>query len=105
MPSSKGRAPAWLPVDYDAPTVEALQALQRGEAAPHQQKLALDWIINKACGSYDVSFRSDQDGGDRETAFAEGRRFVGLQTIKLLSLSGAMIDALRQKVKTTRTSE
>ncbi|WP_456389734.1 hypothetical protein [Profundibacter sp.] len=93
----KPRPKAWMPVEYGAPEVEALQALKRGEANEHQQRLALDWIINKAAGTYEISFRSDADGGERETAFAEGRRFVGLQSVKMLAMTGKMIAALRSK--------
>jgi hypothetical protein len=76
-----------------------VQALAAGTANEGQQKRALDWFIRTASGAYEVSYRSDADGGDRETAFAEGRRFVGLQAVKLLSLSGSAIDAMSAKSK------
>lgn len=70
--------PVWETAD-----VEAFQALQRGDCPPHLQKRALDWLISKAAGTYDLSFAP---GDDRLTSFAEGRRFVGLQVVKLLAL-------------------
>lgn len=79
-----------------------MQALHRGDANDTQQKRALDWFISKAAMTYDLSFRSDAEGGDRETAFAEGRRFVGLQAVKLLSLNAAAIGKLRSKDDGTR---
>ncbi len=91
------RDPAWIPPVYEARDVEALQALQRGDATPDQQGKALDWIVRSGAGAYELSFRSDADGGERETAFAEGRRFVGLQIVKLLSMNGSMIAKLREK--------
>lgn len=93
----KPRDPAWMPVPYKPSHVEAVQALQRGEADAFQQRHALDWIIQQAAGTYEPSFRSDFDGGDRETAFAEGRRFVGLQLVKMLAMTGALVAALRSK--------
>lgn len=47
--------------------------------------MALRWIIETAAGTYDMSFRAGPDG-ERETTFAEGRRFVGNQIIKQLKL-------------------
>lgn len=91
----KPRKPAWLPADYSFADVVAVQAVARGDASPDQQRRALDWVINTAAGAYEISYRSDRDGGDRETAFAEGRRFVGLQVVKLVNLPAAAKEKLR----------
>lgn len=78
------KLPAQLaPPPYEVADAEAFQALQRGDCPPHLQKRALDWIITKGAGAYDLSFAP---GDDRLTSFAEGRRFVGLQVVKLLAL-------------------
>lgn len=90
MSAPKKPTPPYLRCDYDIPVVAAAQALQRGEADAHQQKDFLNWLINHAAGTYNTSFQLE---GDRETTFAEGRRFVGLQLVKLLSLS---LNALRK---------
>lgn len=82
--TTKKAIPPYLRCDYDLPVVSAVQALQRGEASPEQQKGFLSWLINQAAATYGQSF---QESGDRETVFAEGRRFVGLQCVKLLHLS------------------
>lgn len=78
--------------DWDMADAGAFQALARGDAAPHLQKRALQWLIAQAAGTYDLSFRPGADG-DRATAFAEGRRFVGLQVVKLLNVN---IDRLKK---------
>lgn len=57
----------------------AIKALWAGEAQPHQQRAALDWIIREACMVNRQSYRADVDGGTGAAAFAEGRRFVGLE--------------------------
>lgn len=93
----KPRQRAWIPPDYNDAHVTALQALSRGEANEKEQKRALDWIINNCAGTYELSFRSDQDGGDRETAFAEGRRFVGMQVVKMVNMAPAVLQQLRNK--------
>jgi hypothetical protein len=76
-----------MPVEYDKADANALQALQRGEADPEQQRRALDWIIHKACMTYDQTFFPGGAEGERYSNFAQGRRFVGTQIIKLLSLA------------------
>lgn len=73
----------WLPAPYELSDVSALQALSEGKAGEHEQKRALKWIIEVASGTYQPSFR----GGDsNEVAFNEGRRYVGLQIVKMLKL-------------------
>lgn len=82
--------PAWLPPDWELADATAMQALHAGSADADQQKRAFDWIINKAAGTYDVSYRPDSD----QTSFAEGRRFVGLQIVKLVKIN---VSAMRKK--------
>ena len=74
----------WKTVVADLADTSALQALAEGKASEHQQKRALDWIITKASGAYDMSFRPDNE---RVTAFAEGKRFVGLSIIHELKIN------------------
>lgn len=67
--------------------VSAVKALYRGEADKPVQQFAIEWIIEDLCRTRDISYRPDDAGGDRDTAFAEGRRFVGLQLARILTLS------------------
>lgn len=87
MPKSERQALAahapWKPAAFEDADAAALQALARGSASSDQQKRALDWIVLKACATYDLSYRPDSE---RDTAFAEGRRSVGLQIVKLVKL-------------------
>ena len=62
----KPRDPAWKPVDYSEAVVLAFKSLATGTANDIQQKLALDWLITTAAGTYELSFRSDSDGGERD---------------------------------------
>ena len=79
--------PADLPAPWELPDVSAIQALERGDATPDQQKRALSWIVNNACGTYDLCYHVN----DREHAFSSGRRFVGLQVVKMLKLNIAKL--------------
>ena len=67
------------------PGIGAIKAMAKGTARPDQQKTALDYIINRLCCTYDLSFRLDNQGGERGTAFAEGRRLVGLQLAAIIT--------------------
>jgi len=51
----------------------------------------MSFIVNQICGTYDLSYRPDSD---RDTAFAEGKRMVGLQLVKFSKIN---IAALRGK--------
>ncbi len=75
----------YKPPDYEPKHQAALQALANGAAAPHQQKLALDWIIHKACALYDEPYRPGGDDGARDTTFALGRAFPARQIVKLIN--------------------
>ncbi len=75
---------AWAPPVYDNTDIAAIQALSLGEAASHQQIRALKWIVEQVAGTYDQSYRPDSE---RDSAFAEGRRFVGLQLVKATKLN------------------
>lgn len=89
MPRKVPGAPSldpWKPAAWEVPDAAAIQALQRGDASSDQQQRALTFIVNQLAGTYDVSFRAGPDG-DRVTAFAEGKRWVGLQIVKLANLS------------------
>lgn len=82
-------SPAFPPV-WDKTDVYAIQALAMGNANDLQQKRALDFIIG-LCGTYDLSYRPGGQEGDRDTAFAEGKRFVGLQIVKLINLKSTVV--------------
>ena len=57
----------------------AIKAVAQGRAEPHQQRLALDWIVTMAAGYYQCSYRKGDKG---ETDFNEGRRYVAQQIVK-----------------------
>lgn len=80
-PSDQPEAPSCEPADAGA-----IQALARGSATAEQQKRALTWIIEKGAATYATSYRKGGPEGDRETVFAEGRRFVGNLIVGVLKL-------------------
>lgn len=84
MPKRAPPGAAWAPAPYDIKDIAAVQAMARGEADAAQQARALKWIIEVVAGTYDQSYRPDSE---RDTAFAEGRRFVGLSLVKATKLN------------------
>lgn len=80
----------WMPAAYELADARAVKQLADGTASPEQQQRALKWIIENACGTYDLSYRPTSD---RDTCLAEGRRFVGLQIVKMLKLKTATLAA------------
>jgi len=79
----------WFPPPYEKADAKAIKMLADGTATPEQQQRALRWIIENACGTYNLSYHPTSD---RDTSFAEGRRFVGLQIVKMLKIN---LSALR----------
>jgi hypothetical protein len=76
----------WKPAEWDIPDAAAIQALQRGDATPDQQRHALQYIVNALAATYDDPFRPGVDGS-RSTDYACGRRFVGLSIVKLANIN------------------
>ena len=72
-----------LPI-FKKPEAYAIQALDRGDATAEQQKLALNWIVKKACGWDDVS---DDMGNERLSAVFEGRRLAAKYILNILFLN------------------
>lgn len=86
MPKARQHDP-WLPPLYTDRDAGSIQALARGDATPEQQAHALRYIVETIAACYDTSFRPGGQEGERATAFAEGRRFVGSQIVKLTKLN------------------
>jgi hypothetical protein len=70
-------AAPWTPNEPTLPEIHAIKALVQGKASDHQQGLVVEWIA-RATGVTELEFRPGPDG-DRASAFAGGKRFIGLQ--------------------------
>lgn len=81
------KAQPWLPPDHDEEVVAAVRAIHHGNANAAQQQTFWNYLMYVTAASEefaDLSFRPDASGGERNTVFAEGKRFVGLMIRKLL---------------------
>lgn len=76
------------PSEWEIEDAGAIQALSQGRAEPYQQVRALKFIVESLCATYDLSFRAENP---HETSFAEGKRFVGLQIVKLTNANLARL--------------
>lgn len=79
---------------WDRHIAWAVRALKDGKATAEQQQLVWDWlsyITGSAIEFQDLSYRQGPDA-ERDTSFAEGKRWVGLQLNKMTSaaLDGAI---------------
>lgn len=81
----------WTPAKYEIHHVVAIQAVAQGTANAEQQQAVMKYIVDNLCGYYDLSFRPGGDEGRRDTDFAEGKRFVGSQLVKLMKLDVSML--------------
>lgn len=81
----------WHPVLYTVDHVYAVQNLARGEANEVQQKMALEFIVNRLCGTYDSTYFPDSHS---DSDFANGKRHVGMQLVKLINMPGKVIAQL-----------
>ena len=97
MTLAKQRSKAWHPARYDVAEIDAIKALAAGAANAAQQGIALRWLLHAVCEVDDEQFRSDEDGGERETAYALGKRSVGRQVQKLIHMSPAVVAQMREK--------
>lgn len=86
-----------MPVDYDFADIFAIKALSGGTATAEQQQRAMHWLLYKLCDYDGEPFRSDVDGGCRDTDYALGMRSVARQVLKIINMRADVIAAMRKK--------
>ncbi len=77
----------YAPAPYESRHVSAVQLLTEGECPAHLQQEFIRWLIEDVSRTYDMSFRFDP----YQTAFAEGRRFVGNQVVNMMHLDAKKV--------------
>lgn len=100
QPAKRGRIPnaprpePWKPAEWEPEDAYAVQAVMSGRASEEQQRRAMRFLVDQVCGTYDLSYRPMSD---RDTAFAEGKRFVGLQLVKFAQINIARLRGTNQE--------
>lgn len=89
------RTPILAFPDIDISDAAAIKALNSGMATPEQQKRALDWIVKKACMIGGISMTADT----HQTAFNEGKRFVGANLLFIMSEPINQFDKPQRRLK------
>lgn len=69
----------------DPQDIFALQAVQKGKASEGQQQRALDFIL-RLTEHEKMTFYPGGDDGRRASDFAEGKRFIGSQIVRVLKM-------------------
>ena len=75
---------SYLPPQLTQEICWALKGLNSGEADAGQQSLAISWIIQELCKTYDWPFRPESV---RDTDIALGRQFCGQQLVRAINLT------------------
>lgn len=94
----------YRPARLTSEIVYGVKALRVGEATAEQQAKIFEWLILEACKKDDMSYRPGSDG-DRDTVFAEGKRFVALQVLKALNMPAEAVAEMRTAETEQRASE
>lgn len=70
--------------DLDEHNVWSVKLLAKGEASAEQQIAALEFILHKLAQTDNQSFVPNDMSGGQNTAFLEGRRFVGRELRRII---------------------
>ena len=70
------------PAAYSRYDALAIKAVAKGNASEAQQRRAMQWIVQSAAMTYDETFVAGQPD---VSANLQGRRYVGLQIVKLIN--------------------
>lgn len=81
------------PPKYNEQDVIAMQRVFAGEGTKDQQSHVIRFIVENICDAHGMSYRPNE----RDTAFAEGKRFVGLQIAKLCTINLEAVETLKSK--------
>lgn len=74
----------WAPPAVNLQILAALQAVARGNATADQQQRAMVFIVEQCGWAYEDTWCPGVDG-DRNSAFAQGRRRVGTMLVSFLN--------------------
>jgi hypothetical protein len=85
VPQPKKLFEPWAPPpSVTVAEVAALKAVAACNASPEQQKRAMDFIIERVAGTYEEVYCPGETG-NRDTAYALGKRRVGTYIVSLLN--------------------
>lgn len=77
--------------------VRAIKNCWAGKATEYEQRIALEALIYSIARASDTTYYPDSMGGERDSAFAQGMRHVGMQVLKLADLGNIYLEDNKQK--------
>ena len=92
----------WKTTPIGHHTQLALKAVADGTADSGQQKLFMRWLVHRLCGTYEPTYFHDSV---RDSDFASGRRYVGLQLIHWANSPVVAEDPAAKKMKDPHDAE
>ena len=90
------------PARLSSEIVYAVQAIQAGKADAHQQSLFFHWLITEATKCHDHEYRPGGEEGNRDSALASGKRFVGLSILRAFNMTPEKVAAMRETEESQR---
>ena len=85
------------PPKLSSEIVYAVKALFNGKANEREQGIFTQWLIAEVCRKDDMPWFPGGLEGDRDTSFANGRRFVALSVLKPLNMPPEMVAQMREQ--------
>lgn len=89
--------------EEDRAALIAIRHVYEGTASEAEQRRAMAFIIQRLCMVHDRSFVLDTEGGERLSAFIEGKRSVGHDLLKMIEVPVSQL--LPQEVNRGRDDE
>jgi hypothetical protein len=74
----------------------ALRAVNEGVASPHQQQLAMRWIIYAACETYGMPYRPKSDA---DTHINMGKMHVGQSIVHMIKSATSTMDLDKASIR------
>lgn len=94
--------PLWTPGIISHRDIRALSNCWNGEASPDEQRRALEATIYVLARTEDLGYFPDNLGGERDSAFLQGMRHVGMQLRKFASLGPTYLAKKESEARSSR---
>lgn len=85
----------WHPAVWDADDVQGVKRMAE------QHPKAMRFVIEQVCGTYDETYFPDSE---RNSAYAQGKRKVGMELVKFINLPSSVLDLERAKASSKAKS-
>lgn len=85
-------ADPWCPIqlrpEFTKAHASLVKQLFAGTLDQEGQRQVVRFLVEDLCGTYDLSYRPESE---RNTVFAEGKRFIGMELVKLSKINLSLI--------------